>query len=170
MKKIILLLAIALPLMACSGTSGTKVDDNGTLITSSSSSTSVQSFKTGDKIQLGDYVVQVNSILDPYIETNEYSKPENENKYVSIDVSYTNNTSDKTISYNVYDWKLFDGDGYSYTNAYTTKKPNLSSGDLNAGKLVRGWVTFEVPSESKNYTVQFQPNFLDNDNVEIKLY
>ncbi len=124
-------------------------------------------YKIGDKVELGDYIVEVAAIED--VSATDMWKPDKGNKFVAIEVVYEN-ISDEPAPYNVYDWTLFDSDSYSYQPAISIKEPTLNSGDLNSGKKVRGWITFEVPEESSKYSVQFNPNWLSNENVEIVLY
>jgi len=67
--------------------------------------------------------------------------------------------------------QLIYDEGYNFETTYSTdKKPRLSSGTLNPGGKVRGWLTFEVPENSKQFKLQFTPNFWDNDNLEVQLY
>lgn len=123
-----------------------------------------------EDVQLGDYVVQVASIEDPYVSTNEFYQPEEGFRYISVDVIYDNPSSSDTLDYNPYDWKLYDSDGYSYSHNWIGKEPMLSSGTLNPGGTARGWLTFEVPTTAANFKLQFTPSWWSSDNVEIQLY
>jgi hypothetical protein len=127
----------------------------------------VKEYKIGDKVELGDYVIEVTALED--IAATDMWTPDEGNKFVAVEVVYEN-ISNKPVSYNVYDWTLFDSDSYSYQPTISIKEPTLNSGDLNSGKKVRGWITFEVPDDSSKYSVQFNPNWLSNENVEIVLY
>lgn len=153
---------------------GTKIEDTqdeeetSTDDTSEEVATTVK-YKIGDRIEIGDYIITVNGTENPYIESKTYSQPDSGNKYIAVEVTYENETKD-SISYNVYDWLLSDSDGYTYDQAWGSKEPNLSSGDLNPGEKVRGWVTFEVPETSTQYSIKFTPSIWSSDNAVIELF
>ncbi|MFW5884945.1 MAG: DUF4352 domain-containing protein [Patescibacteria group bacterium] len=182
MKKALTLSAffIALVFLAgCTGSSGVpqgtqpeKVDDSSSKKSSQEEKKEAQkTFKLGEDIKLGDYAVTVTDMEDPFKAKNEFMQPEAGNKLVAIEVKYENNTSDKSLSYNPFDWKLYDSEGYSFDQGMTEdKEPELSSGTLNPGGKVRGWVTFETPEDSEKFKLQFTPDFWSSDNVEIQLY
>ena len=172
--------------MACCGiliiagvAGGSTSDDHGTKIgdtqneedtdDGSEDIVTTTKYKIGDRIQIGDYIITVNKAENPYVESSIYSQPDSGNKYVAVEVTYENETND-SISYNVYDWLLSDSDGYTYDQAWGSKEPDLSSGDLNPGEKVRGWVTFEVPDTSDQYSIKFTPNIWSSDNAVIELF
>lgn len=179
MKKLymgLFFLMVALTFSACTGTEGTPQSVKPEKVKNTESKKDIvkepktKLFSVGESIKLGDYIVTVNKVENPYVEKNEFSQPEKDNKFMAVEVSYQNNTTDKTISYNALDWKLFDGDGYNYDSSWNaTKKPDLSSGDINPGSKVKGWITFEVPEKATDFKIQFTPSFWDNANVEVKL-
>lgn len=169
-KALLILVGLAgFILTACNGTSGTKQSTESEKVDGDESSDQ-ETYAIGDKIKLGDYVIKVEGMEDPYNESNEFLQPDAGNRYVTVEVLYENPTDDKNIDYNSWDWTLFDSDGYNYDPSFVGKDPDLSSGTLNPGGTVRGWVTFEVRSESTNFKIQFTPSWLSNDNVEIVLY
>jgi hypothetical protein len=85
-------------------------------------------------------------------------------------VLYENRTNGKQIDAGPADWKLIDGDSYSY-EAYLmdAKSPGLSFGTVNPGQKSKGWITFVTAKEAKSFKVQFIPNMFENENVEIVL-
>lgn len=102
-----------------------------------------------------------------YVSDSSIIQPKQGSKYFAIDVTIVNN-SGKTISYNVLDFTLQDGQAYTYT--YTPgKDPFLNCGDLERGRSVRGWITFEVPAASSNYTVIYKPSMVGKDQLILKL-
>lgn len=183
MKKVVIpsatlgtLLLVVVFLSGCSGSSGipqgTQPEKiNTDISTTEESKIEAQVFKLGETIRLGDYVVSVSKMEDPYKAQNQYTQPDSGNRFVAVEVVYENGTTDKSLDYNPFDWKLFDSEGYGFESSFMAdKEPRLSSGTLNPSGKVRGWLTFEVPQESKDFKLQFTPNFWDNDNVEILLY
>ncbi len=176
MKKAFYLLLLVAILgfssISCTGSEGNEVTTSPEKIEDNQKKDkdSTKAFEIGDKIKLGDYVVKVTKIEDPYKEENEFSQPESGNRFVAVEVYYENPTEDKTLSYNPFDWTLYDSEGYTYEQAFTASKdPSLSSGTLNSKGKVKGWVTFEVGKKAKGFKIQFTPDWLSNDNVEIEL-
>lgn len=179
MKKILIGSLMILGVVLLSGCSGSEGTPQGTAPEKVDTVSNQQAeqpkvntiFKIGDAIKLGDYVVSVATLQDPYKSTNQYMGPKAGNRLVAVEVTYQNNTQDKSIDYNPFDWKLFDSQGYNFQSGFTdSKEPTLSSGTLNPSGKVRGWITFEVPNDSKQFKIQFVPSFLGNDNVEVQLY
>ncbi|MBN1618471.1 DUF4352 domain-containing protein [Candidatus Dojkabacteria bacterium] len=149
-----------------------KVDDDEDSDSSddSSDNKSSETFKLGDRIEFGDYIVEINTFEDPYVETDEYLQPDAGNKCVAFEVEIENSTSGDSLSYSDYDFTLYDSDGYSYDSSWLcTKEPSLGTGEINAGKKVKGWVTFEVLEESEGFSVQYNPDWFSEENVEIEL-
>lgn len=178
-NKILFISIVAIGILFLSGCSGSegvsqvtqpqKIDTNQQ--DDNNSQQKNQIFKIGDEIKLGDYVISVVNIQDPYKSTNQYMEPKQGNRLISVEVIYVNNSGDKTIDYNPFDWKIFDNQGYNFETGFTdSKEPSLNSGTLNPGGKVRGWITFEVPNGSKEFKVQFTPSFFGNDNLEVQLY
>ncbi len=177
---IVVLIIVSSPLWLCGGCAaigallptshdtGVEETSSESTDTSDDSSAASQTYEVGESVEFGDYIMQVATFEDPYITSDEYDLPEAGNRYIAVDVVYNNPTS-SPIAYNPYDWQLFDGDGYSYTYDWMGKDPMLSSGNLNAGATVRGWLTFEVPEDATNFKLQFAPDMLSSDNIEFQL-
>jgi len=131
-------------------------------------------FGIGEAVKFGDYVVSVEKIENPFVDKSElaeYLKPEAGKKLVAVEVLYKNETSDKQLTFNEFNWTLFDDEGYNYQLGFSgVKEPRLSSGVVNPNGQSRGWITFETLEGSKNFTLQFSDTFLTNDNVEFVLY
>jgi predicted small lipoprotein YifL len=159
--------------LASCGADGTKISDSGEKVAGSSASsaeTKTKSFRKGDVIQLGDYVITVTKIVDPAPATDEFMKPDAGKKFVAIEVLYENRTSDKTLDYNPYDWKITDSESYTYDpDAIGGKSPTLEMGTINPGQKTRGWLNFQTPRDAQSFKAQFQPNWLSNENVLVEL-
>jgi len=90
-------------LSGCTGSSGTpqgtqpqKIESQSATETSTAESKKeTQKFKIGETIKLGDYIISVTNLEDPFLSKNEYFQPEAGNKLVAVEVSYENNTTDK---------------------------------------------------------------------------
>lgn len=135
--------------------------------------TQTTTYKIGDSVQSGDYVLTVHGIADNVLpETDIYDRPKEGNKYYAVEVTVENKGSD-VISYNVIYFKLQDSEGYTYDYTGSYKEPWLGYGDLQPGRKVRGWITFEIPKNSSNLELIFQPityNPFDTVQIIVKLY
>jgi hypothetical protein len=79
-----------------------------------------------------------------YSDYNEYFAPDAGNKFVSVLVEYE--ALANGVSYNPFFWTLRDSQGFSYNYYIFGKEPALdSSNELQAGRKVKGWLTFQVP-------------------------
>ncbi|MEO8405595.1 MAG: DUF4352 domain-containing protein [Chitinophagaceae bacterium] len=66
--------------------------------------------------------------------------------------------------------ETYDGDGYTYEmDINSPKEPTLQSGTINPGQKTRGWINFQASKEANNFKLQFQPNWIRKENVEVKL-
>jgi hypothetical protein len=145
------------------GTEGTPVSKTG-----KSGSKEGLTFKVGEEVKLGDYVIKVNKMED-YTPSDEMFSAKKGMKMVVLEVEYSNATTDKQINANPFDWSASDNKGYSYDigSSSDTKEPSLNDKTINPGGKVKGWLTFEIPKDSKLTKAQFTPGIIDN--VEIEL-
>lgn len=172
LSKSLAIAALIVTISSCGGAEGTKIDTAGEKVASTEKSKSREdlSFKINDVIKLGDYVITVTKFIDNAPAPDEFSKPEKGKKFVSVEVLYENRTGDEQLNYNPFDWKLFDSDSYSYDmDINSPKEPTLQAGTINPGQKARGWVNFQTPLESRKFKLQFTPNWLSDDNVEVVL-
>ena len=80
------------------------------------------------------------------------------NVFMQVFVEYEALSS--AASYNTFDWAVF-GDGRAVDNyAFTIHgpKPELSSGQLPAGRTASGWLVYEVPAAGE-IIFAYAPNF-----------
>ena len=124
----------------------------------------------GDIIDFGNYTLQVTNFEEkPYY--NYEFKPKSGNKLVAVEF-FMNNTGQSKIEYNALEFKLMDENSYEYnTVTFGFKKPYFSSGDIQSNRKARGWITFEVPKESKQFEVKYTPGlFTGNTDYFIRLF
>lgn len=96
----------------------------------------------------------------------EYSKAADGKTFVVVNVTIEN-TSDKTKTYNVFDFRIQTAGG-QVVDPYVGGTNDLSSGDLVAGGKATGNVTFEVPVETANQYVIYKPNAAISDRIIIQ--
>lgn len=112
----------------------------------------------GRAVRSGNYELLVNSVVDPYTSSDEFSQPDAGNRYVVVDVSITN-VSSGTQDYNSYDFKLRDSDNFQYDSTYSDVQQELSSGSVIAGETIRGKLSFQVPQSARLTRLVFEPDF-----------
>jgi len=115
----------------------------------SDSSKSESTVNPGDEASIGeDWKIKVSKPVD-YVSTDEWEQPDDGNKYIAVELEYFNN-SDKSDTVNPMNLTLRDSEGHSYDMSWmAAKKPDFGSDDtVTAGGSLKGWVTFEVPTNA----------------------
>ncbi|MBP6301947.1 MAG: DUF4352 domain-containing protein [Bacteroidia bacterium] len=118
------------------------------------------SFKLNQEGQVIDYFVTITKVIDNDKMKDEYIKPDQGNKYITIEVIFRNpKNSNIQITPNPWFFKLMDEMGETYDIASAAQQPNniINSGAINPDRQAKGTVTFEVPSEFKPYVIKFNP-------------
>ena len=88
----------------------------------------------------------------------EFEEAESGKEFVIATVSLEN-VSDKTVSYNEFDFRVQTAGGQVLDLAFTTAEGGLESGDLIAGGKHSGTVTFEVPKETGHQYLIYKSSF-----------
>lgn len=114
----------------------------------------------GSRIKVGSAIITLNGIVDPFISTNQFSKPKAGDRWVTIDVTITNDGTGEYSFNSLFDWKAKDADAFTYgadISASSAASPFLSTGKLAAkGDQARGVVGFAIKEGAVLKTVQFQ--------------
>jgi hypothetical protein len=97
--------------------------------------------------------------------SNSYLLPKAGNRFIVAEVLYESTGTDK-VSYNPYDWKLSDSNGYDYDQTYTGIGPELHSGELAPGGKARGFIGYEVPKQANGFTLKAK---VGDDSVAVTL-
>jgi hypothetical protein len=124
-------------------------------------------FKVAETIKMTDYQLTINTVKKAA--QKGYSTPKKGNEYVLVNLTIQN-TSDKEVSYNPYDFKLQDSNGNQTTSSYVSLDDQLDSGSLAANGKVVGSISFEAPKGDLGLKLIYQPNmFLDNQRITVEL-
>jgi hypothetical protein len=129
-----------------------------------------ETFKIGDVVEVEDVQLEVKAFEDDVVSDNQFIQPGTGMKFVAVDVliTYVGSGSEYV---NGYDFSLSDEESYSYDYSwYDLKSPELESKTLNKDMSVRGWLTFEVSNNSKNFTLAYEPGFWTNNIIEVELF
>jgi len=109
--------------------------------------------KFGDRIDISNGWFLTVSKPEAYTPSNQFDKPDTGSKLIAVEVIYEN--SGKSIGgYDVSNLQLKDDQDHQFKNDFMSgkKKPELESGDLPENQKVRGYLTFEVPVDSTNFS------------------
>jgi hypothetical protein len=125
--------------------------------------------KTGDTLSQNGYIVTVNQ-AEKSTSYGDYDKAKDGFIFVAVDVTIQ---SDKAsgVSVNGFYCSLKDGQGFKYSQSFSSKQPSLKSqNDLPKGEKIRGWVTFEVPKTAQGFTFEYNPlDFLNTTSISFVL-
>lgn len=133
--------------LACGGTSTATNGGN------SSSTPPATHYKVGQQAKLGNtFALTVNSF-----KTNpgdEFTMPKSGDKFVVVDVSIKNTSSQKQDISSALNFTLQDTTGQKYDE---TIVPNATppDGSVPAGSLLRGQLAYEVPTSQHKFTFTF---------------
>lgn len=115
-----------------------------------------QHFKVGDTVNVAcTWQVVVNSVKTNT--GNEYPTPRSGYVYVEVDVTLTNISSTEQ-STSALNWYLADRTGQRYNESSISGVPLSPSGKVEAGSLIRGTLSYEVPSSQESFTLAFEPD------------
>ncbi len=167
----IVLGVLAVLLLGCIGivaliTSAAKTTNTGTLATTiPSSSTSAptsnpsgQHFKVGQVVTVGDtWQVTVNSAKTS--EGEQFITPTADHHYLILDVTLKNMSSQEQNVSSALNFSLQDSTGQKYTETILPSK-TPPDGKVEAGSLLRGQLSYEVPTSEKTFTLSFQANVI----------
>lgn len=93
-------------------------------------------FKVGETASYKGYEIKVNKV--DFSDGSEYNKPDAGKQFVIVNITITNNT-DKTQSYNPFDFKLnSNGNATDVNLDYVENVDNLNSGELDPKATVTG--------------------------------
>ncbi len=176
MKKVLLggvgIIVILFIIGAASGggDKSQKVGENGQPTTQTGQTTQPQTattYKVGDQIQSGDYVVSVNAVRKS--SGSGFVKPKEGSAYVIPNVTIQNNSKDKTTISSLLQMYVKDDEGNKYDPALTSDATGKVDGELLAGEKVKGDVGFEIPTTAKGLKFYYTAAWLTGQSITIDL-
>jgi hypothetical protein len=63
----------------------------------------------------------------------------------------------ETTPYNALDFSMFDDESFEYQPESGGRQPELTFGNLATGERVKGWLTFDGPSEAAYLELEYEP-------------
>ena len=117
-----------------------------------------QIFKIGERVEMGEFVITVNSVKDS--QGSEFLKPAAGHVYKIVDCTIENLSDEAEVISSLMMFKMADSKGYNYNVTIAdSSKPSLD-GELGPGRKMRGEIAFEVPTDATGLELIFEPDFL----------
>lgn len=117
-----------------------------------------QTFKIGERVEMGELVITVNSVVDS--QGSEFLKPAAGHVFKIVDCTIENLSDQSQAISSLMMFKMADSEGYNYNVTITdSSKPSLD-GELGPGRKMRGEIAFEVPADATGLELIFEPNIL----------
>jgi hypothetical protein len=152
------------------GNKSQKVGENSQPTSQTATTSQTQAattYKVGDQIQSGEYIVSVNSVRKS--SGSGYVKPKEGSVYIIPNVTIQNNSKDKTTISSLLQMYIKDGEGNKYNPALTSDATGKVDGELLAGEKVKGDVGFEIPTTAKDLKFYYNAAWLTGQSITIDL-
>jgi len=133
-----------------------------TTTTAQSQSTTVptnnQHFKVGQVVKVNDtWQVTINSVKT--VNGGEFSTPTAGDVYFIVDVTIKNLSGQEQNVSSALNFSLQDTTGQKYTETILIGE-TPPDGKIEASSLLRGQLTYEVPTSQKSFTFNFEPDIV----------
>lgn len=131
-----------------------------------------QQYKIGDKIQLGDIILSVNSVeRSP---GSQFLSPAEGNEWVNLNLTLENTGSDQQFVTTLGQMFIIDDKGNQYQVTPTDKTlENPGSVGLDGVIVAQAkktdWVGFEVPKTATGLNFQYNASFFNNQKIVVAL-
>lgn len=165
----IVLGVLAVVVLGCIGTialisqAAKNTTNTGTIATTvsthaSTSAPSSQHFKVGQTVKVGDtWQVTVNSAKTS--QGDEFSTPAAGSQFVIVDITLKNLSSTEQNVSSAVNFSLQDATGQKYNESILSGE-TPPDGKVEAGALLRGQLSYEVPTSQKKLTFNFEPDLI----------
>lgn len=94
---------------------------------------------------------------------NDIMKPKSGNVYMIVHVSVKNTSAETQTVSSLLSFKLQDKDGQSYNETFFSDAGTPPDGKVAPNSPLAGFLVYEVPTAQHNYTLQFTPDIVGND-------
>lgn len=182
MKKLLkwggigLIALIVVAVIAGSGSDSKKVgsntDNTNTKTTNENSQPSQETYKVGDKVQMGDIILTANKVETST--AGQFTKPSEGNHWIDVNMTLENTGSNQEYITTMGQMFVIDSDNNQYQVAVTGKRmQNAGSLGLDGALVAKAkktdWVGFEVPTTAKGLKLQYNASFYSNKNIRVDL-
>jgi hypothetical protein len=151
---------------------GSNTDTTNTKTTTENSQPSQETYKVGDKVQMGDIILTVNKV-EPST-AGQFTKPSEGNHWIDVNMTLENTGSNQEYITTMGQMFVIDSDNNQYQVAVTGKRmQNAGSLGLDGALVAKAkktdWVGFEVPTTAKGLKLQYNASFYSNKNILVDL-
>ena len=155
---------------SCQSSSAKKVG-GGPSTPASTNASSAKTFKIGDQVQAGKWIVTVHGVTNPYTSSNQFVQPSAGNVFVVVDVEVKNTDSKTETLSSLLSFHLKDSENKTYDESLSvdTGGPKTPDGEIAAGDSLRGNVAFEVPQSAKGLMFIFNSSAIGGTTATIAL-
>ena len=155
-----LILVLSLLLIACGGTTTPeRVDEDEIAVQEElEAETPVpqpEIFNIGDTVKMDAIVFTLNSVR--WDIGTEYFKPEEGEKWLVVDGTITNNSSETISISSMLMFDLIDDQFYKQELSIMTETKGSLDGELGPGRTMRGEIAYSVNTISKSFELVFSP-------------
>jgi len=115
-----------------------------------------------------DVRITLNEIVDPWASDNQFIQPEAGKRIVAFDVTIENIGKSGTHTTNPFNFKVTDVESFAYDPAFFGPEPSLDFIDLGSSEKTRGWVSFEVDSNTALAVLKYDPDIFTKSDIEFQ--
>lgn len=101
----------------------------------------------GDTGTTSKWAVTVNSVTNPFVDSNPYVKAAPGKHFVAVDITMVNTGSKQLTVSSLLMLEVTDASGFRYTESMVTDLPSLG-GTVDPDGQARGWAVYQVPDDS----------------------
>lgn len=174
-KKILIGLGILFVVLIIIGASGGSKSEPKKVGENSNNSKTQEKqtvYKVGDKIELGNVILTVNSVETST--SGQYTQPSEGNQWIDLNLTIENTGSKQEFITTLGQMFVLDDKNNQFQVAVTGKRlANPGSqgldGAIVAGAKKTDWVGFEVPKSSTGLKLQYNASFFSNKNILVDL-
>jgi hypothetical protein len=127
-------------------------------------------FSVGDIIEAGEITLTVNEVTFPV--GDEFTQPEENKKFVVVDVSFTNNGSESANVSSLLQMEVKDDTGQTYEvdiMASVASGGSTPDGEISSGETIRGQVGYQVPNDAQGLVFVFDADIFGHGKVFVAI-
>jgi len=127
-------------------------------------------FAIGDTVALGNFQLTVNGIVDPQPPADEFSAPDEGQRWISVDVTVENVGTEPEIFSSLLAFELQDSEAFTYDPEFASGvEPQAPDGELAPASKKRGLIVFAVPETASGLTLNFSGELFTTGSATVSL-
>lgn len=125
-------------------------------------STEQEIFAVGDTSTTGDFEVTLHTVQDPFVPTNEFETPPDGQRFVAVEMTFTNTTDDNVPLSTLLGFELKDSENRPWDITIAGIDLPQLDGDVAANDSRRGWAVFAVAEDATGLTLRVKGSLTAN--------